>query len=61
MIKDNLGPNGVMIKASELMAQIAPKVASKLRSLNTDVLLIDTPGQSEIFIFKPSGPKSLAI
>jgi len=60
MIKDNLGPNGAMIKASELMAQIAPKIVSELRSLNTDVLLVDTPGQSEIFIFRPSGPKIIS-
>lgn len=57
MIKYNLGPNGAFIKASELIIEHLDTIFSKTPFNNIgewDLVLIDTPGQMEAFIFRPS-------
>lgn len=52
-----LGPNGGFIKASELIAEKTDIILSKepFSNINEwDVILIDTPGQMEAFIFRPA-------
>ncbi len=58
MKKYKLGPNGAFIKASELVAEQVDVILSKEPFTNIsewDVVLIDTPGQMEAFIFRPAG------
>ncbi len=58
MRKYKLGPNGAFIKASELVAEQIDTILSKEPFTNInewDVVLIDTPGQMEAFIFRPAG------
>lgn len=53
----NLGPNGAFIKASELLADRADEILSRppFSELNEwDIILIDTPGQMEAFLFRPA-------
>ena len=53
----NLGPNGGFIKASELIAEKTDIILSNEPFSNIsewDVVLIDTPGQMEAFIFRPA-------
>ncbi len=56
MVKEGLGPNGAMIRASELLAERRSELRRIIRGLKKEVVIIDTPGQSEIFIFRPAGP-----
>lgn len=57
MRKEKLGPNGAMIKAAELMEENSGKIVNKIERITADFKLIDTPGQMEIFVFRPAGPK----
>lgn len=57
MDKYNLGPNGAFIKASELIAERSDYILSNppfSEPWKWDMVLIDTPGQMETFIFRPS-------
>ena len=57
MEKEGLGPNGAMIRASELLAERRRDLRKIIRGMKKEVVIIDTPGQSEIFIFRKAGPK----
>jgi len=59
MKAEGLGPNGAMIRASELMEERVHEIVEALASIEADINLIDTPGQMEIFVFRPSGPSVL--
>ncbi len=50
-----LGPNGGLIVSMDLMVNYIEKINSVLRSLGTGLAIIDTPGQLEIFLYRPSG------
>lgn len=51
-----LGPNGALIAASDLIAVNLNSVKEELEDLKPDYVLVDTPGQLELFAFKDSGP-----
>jgi len=51
-----LGPNGALIAASDLIAVNLNSVKEELDDLKPDYILVDTPGQLELFAFKDSGP-----
>jgi GTPase SAR1 family protein len=48
----DLGPNGAQILAADLVAAQAEDVADQLSSLSGDLIVIDTPGQVELFAFR---------
>lgn len=50
-----LGPNGALVRAAEIMVERIEEIVDALCSLNCDHLIIDTPGQMEIFAFRPLG------
>jgi len=57
MERHGLGPNGAFIKASELIAEMADQILGSppfSESRDWDLILVDTPGQMEAFIFRPS-------
>jgi GTPase SAR1 family protein len=56
MEKYELGPNGALILASDLLADHIEEVQSAIEEHNPDILLVDTPGQIELFAFRESGP-----
>jgi GTPase SAR1 family protein len=56
MRREGLGPNGAMIRASEMMAERSGEILREVFSLGCDATLIDTPGQLEIFVFRRAGP-----
>ena len=58
MREENLGPNGAMIRASELLAQKAQELANKLDRMPAEVLLVDTRVKWRSF-FSTAGRKSL--
>jgi GTPase SAR1 family protein len=49
-----LGPNGAQIVAADLIAAHVKEVGDVLESFETDFLLVDTPGQMELFTFRES-------
>ena len=56
MDKYELGPNGALVMAADLIADQIETIAKDADDLNPDVLIIDTPGQMELFAFRASGP-----
>ncbi len=60
MEREGLGPNGALVRCSELMEERASEIARRISDLDADYILIDTPGQMEIFLFRTSGPAILS-
>ena len=50
----NLGPNGAQIVAADLMAVNIKKITDILEGVKTEYVLVDTPGQLELFAFRES-------
>ncbi len=56
MREHGLGPNGAFMKAVEMISQIMDKIMREQpfnEPENWDVIIVDTPGQLEAFIFRP--------
>ena len=51
-----LGPNGALVMAADLIAEEAEELGREIRNLNSDMVIVDTPGQMELFAFRASGP-----
>lgn len=56
MEKYGLGPNGALIMAADLIAEEAERLGREIEDLKSDVVIVDTPGQMELFAFRASGP-----
>jgi GPN-loop GTPase len=56
MQKYTLGPNGVLVMAADLIADEIERVSSEVEELKSDIVLVDTSGQMELFAFRASGP-----
>jgi len=52
----DLGPNGSMIMANDLLASKIDDLQKEIDNVNPDYLIIDTPGQIELFAYRTSGP-----
>ncbi len=61
MSEEGLGPNGAMIKAVDMLAGKSRELLNRLRRLRTDYILVDTPGLSELFLLRDSGPKMIKV
>ena len=51
-----LGPNGALIMANDLIASKITDIENEVNRVNPDYLLVDTPGQIELFAYRNSGP-----
>jgi hypothetical protein len=51
-----LGPNGSLIMASDMIATKLDEIQKEADELNPDYLIVDTPGQIELFAYRASGP-----
>ncbi len=49
-----LGPNGAQIVGADLLSANLPKVSAVLDAVDVDYILLDTPGQLELFSFRKS-------
>jgi len=56
MAKYELGPNGAMILASDLMVNFLDDLKYEIDEYNPDWVLVDTAGQLELFAFRETGP-----
>ena len=51
----DLGPNGALIMANDLIASKIDDLQNEVNRINPDYLLVDTPGQIELFAYRSSG------
>ncbi len=56
MEKYGLGPNGALIMAADLIADEIDEISKEIEDLTSDIVLVDTSGQMELFAFRASGP-----
>jgi hypothetical protein len=56
MEKYGLGPNGALIMAADLIADEIEQISKEIEELKSDIVLVDTSGQMELFAFRASGP-----
>src|SRR3989304_3542383 len=52
----DLGPNGAIIMANDLIASKIDQIQNDVDNVNPDYLIVDTPGQIELFAYRSSGP-----
>ena len=50
-----LGPNGAMVMANDLIASKIDDIQDEVDQVNPDYLIVDTPGQIELFAYRSSG------
>jgi len=50
-----LGPNGAQIACADMIALNTEDIKKSIESFKTDYILIDTPGQLELFVFREAG------
>ena len=51
----HLGPNGAQIACADMLALNTEDVKKSIESFKTDYVLMDTPGQLELFVFREAG------
>lgn len=51
-----LGPNGALVMAADMIADDIERVSKEIEELQSDIVLVDTSGQMELFAFRASGP-----
>jgi GTPase SAR1 family protein len=51
----DLGPNGSLVMANDLIASKIDDLQNEVGNVNPDYLLVDTPGQIELFAYRSSG------
>lgn len=60
MTQYELGPNGALIAAVDIMINYVKYIREEIESLNCEFLVIDTPGQMELFAFRTVGPQVIS-
>lgn len=56
MNRYDLGPNGALVMASDMTASGLDQIQQGIDAINPDYLIVDTPGQIELFAYRNSGP-----
>lgn len=56
MERHGLGPNGALVMAADLIAEETDAIAEEIENEGPDMVIVDTPGQMELFAFRASGP-----
>ncbi|MBD3187790.1 GTPase [Candidatus Bathyarchaeota archaeon] len=52
-----LGPNGALVAATDLIITYIDEIKEEIQDTGADYVFIDTPGQIELFSFRVAGPK----
>jgi len=55
MEKYELGPNGALVAACDMIATRVGGLSQRIEEAGGDVVLVDTPGQIELFAFRAAG------
>ena len=56
MQKFGLGPNGALVASLDMAVNSADEIREEITDLNRDYVLVDCPGQIELFAYRNSGP-----
>ncbi|MEM0339970.1 MAG: ATP/GTP-binding protein [Acidilobaceae archaeon] len=56
LMKKGLGPNGAIIAAVDSMVNHVFDVRKVIEDINPDYVIVDTPGQIELFAYRHGGP-----
>lgn len=56
MKRYGLGPNGALVMANDMIASRLGHIQEEADRVNPDYLIVDTPGQIELFAYRESGP-----
>jgi GTPase SAR1 family protein len=51
----NLGPNGAQIACADMLALNTSDIKKSIDSFKSDYIVLDTPGQLELFVFREAG------
>lgn len=60
MEKYGLGPNGAIIAATDMLIKFLKNLKEEIISLKPGYVLVDTPGQLELFAFRQSGKEIIS-
>jgi GPN-loop GTPase len=55
METNHLGPNGAQVACADMIALNTEDVKTSITSFKADYILLDTPGQLELFVFREAG------
>lgn len=55
MDANKLGPNGAQVACADMIALNTEDVKTSINSFKADYILLDTPGQLELFVFREAG------
>ena len=58
--KFNLGPNGAIIAATDMSAIYLKDILKRIKKSTSGFVLVDTPGQMELFTFRPLGKEVIS-
>ncbi|MCD6164640.1 MAG: ATP/GTP-binding protein [Candidatus Odinarchaeota archaeon] len=56
MLNFDLGPNGALIASVDMLTGKIDKIKEEIEELKPGYVLIDTPGQMELFAYRSAGP-----
>ncbi len=56
MERYRLGPNGALIASIDMLTEHIDRVKEEIEATKANYVLIDTPGQMELFAFRDTGP-----
>jgi len=56
MRKYNLGPNGALVATIDLSINFIENLRNEIDELKANYVVVDTPGQMELFAFRSAGP-----
>ncbi|MFX0096601.1 MAG: ATP/GTP-binding protein [Candidatus Hodarchaeota archaeon] len=59
MKEERIGPNAAIIRAVQLMKEKSDKIIGEISRLEQEHILVDIPGQMEVFLFHEAGPELL--
>ncbi|MEB3862152.1 MAG: ATP/GTP-binding protein [Desulfurococcales archaeon] len=56
MEKEGLGPNGALVVAVDSLISYVSDIRRRIDEINPDYVILDTPGQLELFAYRAGGP-----
>ena len=52
IMREGLGPNAALVKAMDILGEKLSEIARSIEDSTAEVIVVDTPGQMEVFLFR---------